>query len=159
MGAGRSVASAIAEIEVALVPAPANKSPPPTTSDDPAEGKPKAQSSTKAELEVSPALVSETNAKPTLPGADATQQRAALLDMKLSDVWLTAMARDPKGAGRSFSDAIGEIEAALVRGPTNKSRGLTASDAPPRTQPEGQPAMKSEPAVELLPDQSPRAAE
>jgi len=51
---------------------------------------------------------------PTDAPADPTRQRAAVLDMKLSDVLLTAMAKDPMGAGRSIANAIAEIEAALV---------------------------------------------
>jgi H+-transporting ATPase len=67
--------------------------------------------------------------------ADPTQQRAAVLEMKLSEVLLTAMAKDPQGAGRSIANAIAEIEAALV------------------------PAANSEPASKAPPDQTSRAAE
>jgi len=57
---------------------------------------------------------------PTDAPADPTQQRAAVLDMKLSDVLLTGMAKDPMGAGRSIANAIAEIEAALVPEPAEK---------------------------------------
>jgi len=63
------------------------------------------------------------------------------------------MAKDPKGAGRSVSDAIAEIESALVPAPTDKSPAV----APPRTDPEAQPTP--EPAPKAPPEQTPRAAE
>ena len=55
------------------------------------------------------APAAEAEAKPSAADADPTKQRAALLDMKLSDDWLAAMAKDPKGAVRSFGDAIAEF--------------------------------------------------
>jgi len=79
--------------------------------------------------------------------------------MKLSDVWLAAMAKDPKGAVRSFGDAIAEIEVALVPEPTDKNPPPATSEVSPRTGSKAQPPATSEPAPEAPPDQTPRAAE
>jgi H+-transporting ATPase len=115
--------------------------------------------STKAAPSDAPAPVAEAEAKPTLADADPKKQRAAVLEMTLNDVWLTAMATDPKGAGHSVSEAIVEIETALVPEPTDKSPPPAASDAPSRHEPKAQPTAKMEPPPEASPDQTPRAAE
>jgi H+-transporting ATPase len=158
-GAGHSVGEAIVEIEAALVPEPTDESPPPATSDAPPRTEPKAQPTATSEAAPKSDPIAEGGAKPTPADTDRTKQRAALLDTKLSDVWLTAMAKDPKGVGHTVGDAIAEIEAALVPGPTDKSPPPATSDAPPLTEPKAQPTAKSEPAPKAPPDRTPRAAE
>jgi H+-transporting ATPase len=106
-----------------------------------------------------PAPKTAPDAKPSLADADPTKQRAAVLEMKLSDAWLTAMAKDPKGAGHTVGDAIAEIEAALVPEPTDKSPPPPTSDAPPLTEPKAQPTATSEPEPKAPPEQTQRAAE
>jgi len=62
--------------------------------------------------------------------SDPAQRRAAVLDMKLSDVLLTATAKDSNGAGRSIAHAIAEIEAALTPAITIETRPAATSAAP-----------------------------
>jgi H+-transporting ATPase len=156
-GAGRAIGDAIAAIEAALVPGPTDKSPPPAASDAPPRTDRRAQPAAMQESAPKSAQVAKEGAKLPVADADRTKQRAALLDMKLSDVWLTAMARDPGGAGRSFGDAIAEIETALVPGPTHTSPAT--GDAPPMSEPSAQSPAKPDPAPEATQDQTPRAAE
>jgi H+-transporting ATPase len=158
-GAGHSVGEAIAEIEAALVPEPTDKPPPPATSDAPPRTEPKDPATAKTEPAPKSAPAAEAEAKPTPAAADPTKQRAALLDMKMSDVWLAAMAKDPKGAVRSFGDAIAEIEVALVPERADKTPPPATSEVPPRIEPKAQPTATSEPAPKAPPDQTPRAAE
>jgi len=158
-GAGQSIGHAISQIESALVPAPPERSPRTATSG----AKPRSDSETQRTSETEPPLKSAPNfhaaAKPGAADGDAIKQRAAFLEMKLSDVWLTAMARDPTGAGRSFGNAIGEMEAALVPEPTEKSPPPVASTAPSLTEPEAQRMPNPKPAPKAPPAPTPRAAE
>jgi len=150
-GAGRPVGEAIVEIEAALVPEPTEKSAPPAPSEASSRSEPKAQPTSKSDPGPKSAPVAEAQAKPSPGGGDLAKQRADLLDTKLSDIWLAAMAKDPSGTGHSVGDAITAIEVALVPPATG--------DASPRTEPKDEPAQKPEPTPKAPSDQTPLAAE
>jgi H+-transporting ATPase len=154
-GAGRAIGDAIADIEAALVPGPTDKSPAPATSGATPRTGPRGEPTAKTETPIKSEAVTEEGTAILRSDADRTKRRAALLDMKLSDVWLTAMANDPRGAVHSFGDAIAEIELALIPGPTDASPPPAKSDALPRTK----PTAKTEPAPVAAPEQPPLAAE
>jgi len=158
-GAGRPVGEAIVEIEAALVPEPTEKSAPPAPSEASSRSEPKAQPTSKSDPGPKSAPVAEAQAKPSPGGGDLAKQRADLLDTKLSDIWLAAMAKDPTGAGHAVGDAITAIEAALVPPATAKSPLPATGDASPRTEPKAEPAQKPEPTPKAPSDQTPLAAE
>jgi H+-transporting ATPase len=78
------------------------------------------------------------------PTSDAKSEGIALLDMKLGDILLAGIAKDPLDAGRLISRGMAEIEAA---------RGPTPADPTVGAKPKPQPEPKSPPAP------TPRAAE
>jgi H+-transporting ATPase len=152
-GAGHAVGDAIVEIEAALVPSRSETSAAPA----PSESKPQPAPNSQPAPHSAPVAETETRAIPV--GADLTKQRADLLDMKLTDVWLKAMARDPRGVGHSVGDAIANIDIALVPEAAGKSPPPASSQAQADKEPNAQPASKSEPAPAAPSDQTPRAAE
>ena len=63
--------------------------------------------------------------------------------MKLGDVLLAGIARDPQGAGRFIAQAIADIEAGpgpTPPGPTAESKPKSEVVAKPRSEPESPPA-------------------
>jgi H+-transporting ATPase len=86
-------------------------------------------------------------AKPTLGDPDPTKQRAAVLDMNLGDLWRTAMAKDPRGAGHLVGEAIVEIEVALVPEPAGTTAFPATLNAQPASKPvplgEAQPGLEN----------------
>ena len=64
-----------------------------------------------------------------------------LLDMKLGDVLLAGIAKDPQGAGRSSPQAITEIEAAP--GPTPPRPGWTEIPGPNRKRRRRKPSPRA----------------
>jgi H+-transporting ATPase len=151
-GAGHPVGDAIVEIEAALVPAPKAKTSAAPRSEDTSAAEPKAQPTLKSQPEPKSDVVNGSPGHPTRDDVELTKQRAALLDTRLSEVWLTAMAKDPRGAGHPVGAAIAEIEAALVPEPTS-------GDASPRTESKAEPTQKSQPAPEDDADPTQQAAE
>ena len=129
---------------------PEAKSGPPADA-KPDESKPEAKpvASPASEPQPTPkANATTTEAEPE-PGPDGQTENANVLDMKLGDVLLAAIASDPEGAGQFIAKGITEIEAGL---------GSTAPDPTPESPPKSEAAAKPDAKPELPPAATPGAA-
>jgi hypothetical protein len=107
------------------------------------EGKVEASPASKPEPQPAPkAGTKPAEAEPKL-GSDGKIEGADLLDMKLGDVLLAGIAKDPQGAGRFIAQAIAEIEAApgpKLPGQANKSQPKSDAAATQESEPAPAPA-------------------
>jgi H+-transporting ATPase len=113
----------------------------------PDEAKPEVKAAVSTKSEVEPKLAPKSDAKPaeTKPRFVPHQgtEAADLLDMKLGDVLLAGIARDPQGAGRFIAQAIADIEAGpgpTPPGPTADSKPKSEVAAAPRAETKSPPA-------------------